>query len=725
MPYTYRTLLFPFLFVPLSAWSVLAVTVEVSHQTCSYGNGGVQAAVSGGTPPYTYLWNTGATDSYLSGMPAGTYSVTVTDALSDQATAQGEVLSLPYDLVGIISGVPWCSSPRNAFEDPNVSGMQNMWTVNGMPTTLSGGGFIQFDTEPWATVYTYPVDDGNGCTGTVTGTNGPQIVGWPGLLITGVEPSCDNADIGAIHVVAAADPDPTSPFGPYVNIVRLDGPPVYQAYEVNPGQLTVDFTDLPPGEYAVHWWLGVTAEELDPGVCSYDSLFVNVPDLGSTCGSVSGRSYFDLDGDCVQDAEEVGVPYSPLLIQPGNEVVLTDAFGNFQFPLVNGSYTLEQTDPTLVPICPVDQPVSITVNTDNTYIELANGSSEPLDLAVSLAGTLFRPGFNSQYHLWVGNTSPAPSGPVTVTLELDPTLTYLTANYPPAVAGNSLTWNLPALSSFQSVSIHLSVNVPVGTPLGTALSTTALVTNTLTDAVPANDSYTDVDEVVGSYDPNDKRALTSSRASDEHYIINEDEHIDYTIRFQNTGTFLAEFVVITDTIPEELDMLSFEQGVASHPFTVSFKPGRVIEWRFDGIMLPDSTSDEPGSHGLVKFRMKPVLPLLPGTLLENIANIYFDFNPPVITEPSVLVAEFSTGVIGTDNAALELSPVPVSDRLNLTATTEIRSVRIIATDGREVGQRSIQATSGAIDVSMLRAGAYLLVATMSDGSAARKRFIKQ
>jgi hypothetical protein len=63
--------------------------------------------------------------------------------------------------------------------------------------------------------------------------------------------------------------------------------------------------------------------------------------------------------------------------------------------------------------------------------------------------------------------------------------------------------------------------------------------------------------------------------------------------------------------------------------------------------------------------------------------------------------------------------------LNLTATTEIRSVRIIATDGREVGQRSIQATSGAIDVSMLRAGAYLLVATMSDGSAARKRFIKQ
>ena len=49
---------------------------------------------------------------------------------------------------------------------------------------------------------------------------------------------------------------------------------------------------------------------------------------------------------------------------------------------------------------------------------------------------------------------------------------------------------------------------------------------------------------------------------------------------------------------------------------------------------------------------------------------------------------------------------------------------IIAADGREVGQRSIQATSGAIDVS-IENGAYLLTATMSNGSTVRKRFIKE
>ncbi len=103
---------------------------------------------------------------------------------------------------------------------------------------------------------------------------------------------------------------------------------------------------------------------------------------------------------------------------------------------------------------------------------------------------------------------------------------------------------------------------------------------------------------------------------------------------------------------------------------------------------------------------------------------YFDFNPPVITEPSVLVAEFSTGVAEADEPRLLVSPVPASDQLNVSSSHEIRSVRVVAADGREVDQRSIQATSGAIDVSMLRAGAYLLSATMSDGSIVRKHFIK-
>ena len=39
-------------------------------------------SVSGGTSPYSYLWNTDGTTSTLSNLTAGTYQVTVTDASS-------------------------------------------------------------------------------------------------------------------------------------------------------------------------------------------------------------------------------------------------------------------------------------------------------------------------------------------------------------------------------------------------------------------------------------------------------------------------------------------------------------------------------------------------------------------------------------------------------------------------------------------------------------------
>jgi uncharacterized repeat protein (TIGR01451 family) len=257
------------------------------------------------------------------------------------------------------------------------------------------------------------------------------------------------------------------------------------------------------------------------------------------------------------------------------------------------------------------------------------------------------------------------------------------------------------------------------------------VSNTLPDGNAANNVDTDNDVVVGSYDPNDKRAQTSSRASESLYFINGDEWIDYTIRFQNTGTFPAEFVVITDTIAPELDMVTFEQGVASHPFNVSFKPGRVIEWRFDGIQLPDSSSDEPSSHGLVKFRMRPRLPLLPGTSIENVANIFFDYNPPVITEPSVLMAEFSTAQAegpGEVGRQLTLFPNPATDELQVIigdAGVIAHTADVLSMDGRLVMHIGAISSTAKISTASLAAGAYVLRLRNAEGRTQQASFMKR
>ncbi|MFZ1397652.1 MAG: T9SS type A sorting domain-containing protein, partial [Candidatus Promineifilaceae bacterium] len=268
-----------------------------------------------------------------------------------------------------------------------------------------------------------------------------------------------------------------------------------------------------------------------------------------------------------------------------------------------------------------------------------------------------------------------------------------------------------------------------GTPLGTPLSSTLSVQNSLTESSLANNTWTTNSIVVGSYDPNDKIATTSSGLSTEYFYIDGDEWIDYTIRFQNTGTDTAFTVVVTDTLSPVLDMASFQQGVASHSFVVSFRAGRVVEWRFENILLPDSNVNETSSHGLVNFRVKPQLPLFPGTTIENTANIYFDFNDPVITEPSVLVAEFSTGVGEQVNGAqLLVMPNPTEGRLMVRRSgDDLRPGMLVVRgiDGRTMLEQRMLGSSAMLNMEALAAGVYMLEHVTDNGSRTTVRFVKQ
>ncbi len=64
----------------ISNETTLLVTSTMVQPACGNGNGSITLSVSGGTEPYTYLWNNGATTSSLTDIIAGSYKVTVTDA---------------------------------------------------------------------------------------------------------------------------------------------------------------------------------------------------------------------------------------------------------------------------------------------------------------------------------------------------------------------------------------------------------------------------------------------------------------------------------------------------------------------------------------------------------------------------------------------------------------------------------------------------------------------
>lgn len=132
-----------------------------------------------------------------------------------------------------------------------------------------------------------------------------------------------------------------------------------------------------------------------------------------------------------------------------------------------------------------------------------------------------------------------------------------------------------------------------------------------------------------AYDPNDKAAQPEGYGS-AHHIENYID-LDYKIRFQNTGTDTAFNVVILDTLSAYLNIGSLTMGASSHPYTWTIQDGNVLKVSFANIMLPDSNVNEPLSHGFFRYRIEqaPSNPI--GTVINNSAAIYFDFNAPIIT----------------------------------------------------------------------------------------------
>ncbi len=134
--------------------------------------------------------------------------------------------------------------------------------------------------------------------------------------------------------------------------------------------------------------------------------------------------------------------------------------------------------------------------------------------------------------------------------------------------------------------------------------------------------------VTSSFDPNDKTAIPGGNPVNRIY---KDWPIQYTIRFQNTGNDTAFLVVVRDRISEDLDLTTLEINSASHPFTWELGAARTLDFTFENILLPDSSTNQVASNGFVKFTIRPNQSVAFDEDIENTAAIYFDFNEPIIT----------------------------------------------------------------------------------------------
>jgi uncharacterized repeat protein (TIGR01451 family) len=230
--------------------------------------------------------------------------------------------------------------------------------------------------------------------------------------------------------------------------------------------------------------------------------------------------------------------------------------------------------------------------------------------------------------------------------------------------------------------------------------------------------YTQTCAVIkGAYDPNDKSA-TPEGVKDEHFIWPGTE-LDYKIRFQNTGNDTAFTVVIRDTLPAWLDVATFRPGVASHSYDWGISGSGILTFVFDNILLPDSNVNEVASHGFITFKISPADSTPLGTVLENRAGIYFDFNDPIITntvfhtvDTGFLAYNMVDAVLEADTASgLSVAPNPAGDWTRVSMPGHFfknGSIRLSDVYGRMLVQQKFQGDGVVLRRNGLPSGVYNL-----------------
>lgn len=250
----------------------------------------------------------------------------------------------------------------------------------------------------------------------------------------------------------------------------------------------------------------------------------------------------------------------------------------------------------------------------------------------------------------------------------------------------------------------------------------------LDDADPVVDIYCGI--VTGSYDPNDKRGYPSG-ISDEHFIAKNQE-LEYIIRFQNTGTDTAFTVVVRDTIDENFNIFTVKPGVSSHPYSFRMYGPRVLEWTFSNILLPDSTINEPLSNGFLSFTIQQNPDLAEGTVLRNNADIYFDFNSPIITNETEHKISYQINNIAsleklkTQKSSLKLYPNPSNSSITIDLNTFSKSVnyKIYTLSGKLLQEKeNFQGQKISVDIQNLKSGFYF-IEVLSNNSKEVLHFIK-
>ena len=469
-----------------------------------------------------------------------------------------------------------------------------------------------------------------------------------------------------------------------------------------------------------------------------ENLFTNSNvEVNSYCDFNYGGDFYELIGEVVYDMNNDGCDDTDINYISIRLNVLNDSYEETAFTSSSQDYSLQLLEGNSSIIASLEnpdyfivQPPSLILDfpsQDSPYVQnfciSPNGIQNDLDVIIIPLDDA-RPGFDTNYKIIYrnkGNTTL--SGNIVLNFQ-DDFMDIISSN--PSVNSqglNSLTWDYLDLLPFETREINFTMNLNTPTdanfPLNgdDILEFVATITPHDSDETPNDNVFTLNQIVVNSFDPNDKRCLQGDLIREEMV----GEYVHYMIRFENTGTANAINVVVKDDIDtSKYDVSTIIPLDASHDFVTRIQNTNEVEFIFENIDLP---FDDANNDGYVVFKIKTLETLSVGDTFSNDAEIYFDFNFPIITNDYTTTVEENLSIEDQElNSKVKIFPNPTSDNLFITSEAHIEKASIYDINGRLLKTVVFYGneTQRTIDLQKLSLGVYVIKLSSKHGELTQK-----
>ena len=362
---------------------------------------------------------------------------------------------------------------------------------------------------------------------------------------------------------------------------------------------------------------------------------------------------------------------------------------------------------------------------EQNFCITANQNVEDLNITL-LPINQARPGFEADYQLVIENMGTQTVAAANINLTFDENAQSFIIATPMEISSttNELTFEVNDLPPFgqQVINITMQTFQPPTVNGDDVLNFTAEVTPNTNDYTPEDNTFSYEQIVVNSYDPNDKQVLQGGQV----HIDNVDRYLDYLIRFQNTGTASAINVRVVDTLHPNLDYSTLKPINSSAIYRVEITDDNHVEFIFDDINLPYEETDEEGSNGFIAYKIKPKGNMTVGDVVSGDAQIYFDFNSPIITNmvSTEFVDNLGMNNVNSKKSQVVIYPNPTNNILNLKSNDDVVLEEVSIYDLRGKKLLSINKNLNQLNLENLNSGIYILN-IKTDQSFINKQLIKK